>query len=54
MINKKDLEIILSMDSELKVLRTFFDKRRDSQADKKEWVTQAKLFISKVELKKGV
>ena len=54
MINKKDLETILSMDNELNNLRTFFDKRRDSQADKKEWTTQAKLFINKIELKKGV
>lgn len=54
MINKKDLEIILSMDNELKRLRMFFNKRRDSQADKREWTAESKLFISKVESKKGV
>ena len=36
MINKKDLEIILSMDNELERLRMFFNKRRNSQADKRE------------------
>ena len=54
MINKKDLEIILSMDNEPERLRMFFNKRRDSQADKREWATESKLFINKVELKKGV
>lgn len=54
MINKKDLEIILSMDNELERLRMFFNKRRDSQADKREWTAESKLFISKVESKKGV
>ena len=53
MINKKDLEIILSMDNELERLRMFFNKRRDSQADKKEWAVKSKLFINKVESKKG-
>lgn len=53
MINKKDLEIILSMDNELERLRMFFNKRRDSQAGKKEWTVESKLFINKVESKKG-
>jgi hypothetical protein len=54
MINKKDLEIILSMDNELERLRMFFNKRRDSQADKRKWTAESKLFINKVESKKGV
>ena len=54
MINKKDLEIILSMDNEVERLRMFFNKRRDSQADKREWIAESKLFINKVESKKGV
>ena len=54
MISKKDLELILSMDNELAALRTLFDKRRDTAADKKEWTVQAKSFINKVESKKGV
>lgn len=54
MINKKDLEIILSMDNRLEQLRLSFDKRRDSAVNKREWTQQAKQFIAEVESAKGI